>query len=218
MRRLPAVLALVAVAAGCGSDPGLPDLSESIECRVPCETVTDWVSYADHVAYIDVTFERELPFEQLEGDPEGNGYVPREVTAETGDVLWTRDGAPALPAELTWGADGWAIEDGKRLPLVYGVRVEVGERYLAVLMQAPADDRTGPVWYPLAADALFTVDGDGVPEGTGPDTPARAALVGESPAAIAAELAATAADPVAARYFDLDPIARYEAVVRETEG
>ncbi|MBB5785840.1 hypothetical protein [Jiangella mangrovi] len=39
--------------------------------------MTDWASYADHVACIDVTAERELPFEQLEGDPEGSGYVPR---------------------------------------------------------------------------------------------------------------------------------------------
>jgi hypothetical protein len=134
MRRLPATLALVAVAAGCGSDPGLPDFAESVECTVPCETVTDWVSYADHVAHIDVASERELPFERLEGEPDGNGYVPREVTAEVDGVVWTRDGAPSLPAELTWGADGWA------------------------------------------ADALFTVGDDDVPEGTGPDTPLEAVI------------------------------------------
>lgn len=213
MRRLPAALALVALAAGCGSDLGRSTDTSTIDCMLPCETVTDWVSYADHVAYIDVTTEHELPFEQLEGDPEGNGYVPREVTAETGDVLWTRDGAPALPAELSWGADGWVVDDGERSALAFGVRVEVGERYLAVLVRTAEDG--GTVWFPLAPHTVFTVDDDGVPEATGPDSPARAALIGESPADIAAELAATEADPVAARYFDLDPVARFNAVILE---
>ncbi|WP_116951221.1 hypothetical protein [Jiangella endophytica] len=108
-------------------------------------------------------------------------------------------------------------DDGEREPVVYGMRVEVGERYLAVLMLAPAADGTGPAWHPLAADALFTVDDEGVPEATGPDTPARGALSGESVEDVTARLAATAADPVAARFFDLDPVARYEAVVRATE-
>lgn len=216
MRRLPAALALVAMAAGCGSDPGLPDFAGSVECSVPCETVTDWVSYADHVAYVDVVSERELPFEQLEGEPDGTGYLPRDVTAEVGDVLWTRDGAPSLPAELTWGAEGWAVEDGERVPVVLGLRVEVGERYLAVLARFSGGG--APAWYPVAPDALFTVGDDDVPEGTGPDTPARSALAGESPAEIAALLAATEPDPVAAEYFHLDPVARHEAVIRETDG
>ncbi|PZF82511.1 hypothetical protein [Jiangella anatolica] len=216
MRRLPAVLALVATAAGCGSDPGSSgDATATIDCRLPCETLTDWVSYADHVAYVEVIDERELAFEQLEGEPEGNGYVPREVSADVGDVLWSRDGAPALPGEVSWGTGGWSVDDGDREPVEFGVPVDVGERYLAVLVLTPEEDGP-PAWAPIAPHAVLAVGDDDVPEGSGPETPGRAALAGESPDEIAELLAGTAPDPVALRYYDVDPVSRYNAVVLES--
>lgn len=177
MRRMPAVLALVAVAAGCGADPDPEpdtlDVPAMVECRVPCETVTDWVSYADHVAY---------------------GEASSATSVEVGDLLWTRKGAPRPPADLYVGRQG----------------IDEGGRYLVVMVQL--SDSGAQDWSLVAPDAVLPVDDDGVPLAAGADTQARAALVGESPDEIAALLAGTPPDPVAARYFDRDPIARFTAV------
>lgn len=179
--------------------------------RFPSESLVEWVSYADHVSYFVVTAERELPWGAHE-QQHGEGMVGREVTVQIEDTLWTHASAPAIETEFVYETDGWVLKENEQRPFVLegGTRVEVGERYLAAWVHTDVDG-----WFPLASSTIMPVDDAGIPgEPTlGHGLPSTELLVGRSPAAISQLLASTGADPVAARYFHLDPEPRYNAVL-----
>ncbi|WP_067814458.1 hypothetical protein [Actinomadura kijaniata] len=74
--------------------------------RLPADTARDWVGYADHVVAVRAEAERALP-----ADPEetarGEGYLGRAVRLRVARTLWTRPGAPALPAAVEADMPGW---------------------------------------------------------------------------------------------------------------
>ncbi|WBB59940.1 hypothetical protein O7599_31060 [Streptomyces sp. WMMC500] len=137
--------------------------------RLPNRTASDWVTYADHVVVVTATAERELPADPEEVEA-GQGYIPREVTLEVDDVVWSRAGAAeSAPApDFTWPAPGWTFrQDGSRSPMALEdrPRVEVGHRYLMALTWRPAFTEEGETipgqWRGLGENSTLPYD-DGV--------------------------------------------------------
>lgn len=208
------ILPVVAFAAsGGGSSPRLV-VGEGSD-RFLDETLTDWVSYADQLSVFTVLAEdeEEPPAEVLAG---GEGYISRTVTLRIEKTLWKRAAAPSADGTVRVITDGWVLENGERHPFAIwgGPRLEVGNTYLAPLVRAPRD---GAEWTPLSAASTLPLQGNAVTgEGiVGIPSLIAKALNGKSPTGLAVTLERTAPDPVAAKYFDLDPDARVRAVLSE---
>lgn len=156
------VLASMLLVASCGTDNGQTSATRATDGtddivmshgadRLPNHTASDWVTYADHVVVVTAESERELPATEEERKA-GEGYLPREVTLEVMDTVWSRDGAakPAPDPDFTWPADGWAFDgDGKtRMAMEDQPRIELGHTYIMAL-----------VWEPEFTDGAETIPG-----------------------------------------------------------
>jgi hypothetical protein len=185
----------------------------------PSDSLRQWVSYADHVAVYSVTDESARPVDPVEIEADG-GIQGRTVTLETERNLWSASGAPPLPDSFTMDALGWMIDDDGRHELTMrdAPRVEIGERYLAPL--ARVRDGTGELaWWPLSSGAQFPVlDGKIVPpapDEQGWDDPLLTQLAGRSLVGLEASLDASEPLPLPAKYGNLRPFDRFQAVLEE---
>ncbi|MFD7713038.1 hypothetical protein ACFV6E_14035 [Streptomyces sp. NPDC059785] len=208
---------------------------------LPNRSAVDWVSYADRVAVVDVTSEAEIPA-TAEEVAAGEGYISRRIDLDIGEVVWSRPGAPTPPSTLSLVVDGWSFADGTRTPMAVeeSSRLEPGHTYVmslarladgtwsAIGSQAalPYDSGTigageyqgRTVTAAQFGSAVKAHDGDTADEGP---TTKDADVIKESVAELTAGkssdyvetlLTGTDPDPLAEANFDLDPIARYEAV------
>lgn len=184
--------------------------------RFPSETLSDWVSYGDHVAIVTVVDEKALPEDEMDS---GSGIVPREVTLRIEEAIWSREGAPPVDDEVRVVTWGWIVEDGERQPVAArgGPRLELQSRYVTPLVRAPRD---GVDWTPLSDSATLPLDGDRISTTkiVGSPSPIALDLDGATTEELATAVAQAAPDPVAAKHFDLPPDERWEAVLRETGG
>ncbi|MGC3000160.1 hypothetical protein ACPF8X_17785 [Streptomyces sp. G35A] len=196
---------------------------------VPSFTATDWVSYSDQAAVVRVTAEHEDPAGVDEEEAEaGEGYLSRSVDLRVKERVWSRPGAPALPGVLSVTAHGWEVKGDTRRPMAprHASRLEVGHDYLVTFARF-----SGGEWAPLGSGGALPYDagriGQGEFEGEDVDVDAyRAALerrlvpgseeplayrtAGKPAAELRNLLRNTPPDATAARYFDLDPLARHE--------
>jgi len=180
--------------------------------RFPAETLTDWVSYGDQVSVVSVVREEALPAEVIEP---GSSYVPRAVVLHVERTIWSRRGGPSAEGTIRVLTYGWSVRDGERHPVAGwgGPRLEVGKRYVAPLVRAPRD---GADWTPLAVESTLPLDGDVITTTGVVGAPSSIAkeMTGRSVDDLAATLARTRPDPIAAKYFDLPPDQRWQAVRR----
>ena len=213
-RALAIVSVVVATAAGvgCGSGQRGVVAGDSV-ARFPSESLRDWVSYADYVAYT-VVAEREIPPAPEDAD-RGEGLVGRDVTLRVDKVVWRAAGAPALPQTIHMTTLGWVLIDGKRGELVEqdAPRVAVGEHYVAPLARIE-DDPQQPEWWPLGVGAQVPlVDGRASDSGSWRSA-LKPHLAGETLEVLGRDIQATAPDPLAARYGNWRPTERVKAVLR----
>jgi hypothetical protein len=207
-------LSLALAACGGGSSPSASSVvvGEGSD-RFPSETLVDWASYADQLSVVTVVDESEItpPSEVVEL---GEGYIGRTVTLRIEQTVWSRKGGPTARGTIRTTVQGWVLQDGVRRPFAVagGPRLEVGGRYLAPLLRVTGND-----WITLSTGATLPLDGDvattaGV---AGHPSPVGEAMRGKSIADVAELLATTPADPIAAKYAQLEPDERLKAVQRE---
>ncbi|MGN0064698.1 MAG: hypothetical protein ACI379_10690 [Nocardioides sp.] len=134
------ILALALSMAACGTTPAPtePDvINAQLSDRFPNSTATDWVTYGDAVAVVEVT-------ESRRGEPSedaleiGEGDVPRTVEFTIKDIVWERPEARRLPESLDYPALGWhfkngAVEDAKALVSDDRPLFHEGHQYLVTL-------------------------------------------------------------------------------------
>lgn len=148
---------------GARSDDRVPSMMGAK--RVPDESLTDWVSYGDHLALVTVTGDRMLPVDPATRET-GEGIVGREIDVRIDRMLWSRDQAPRLPEVVSFNDVPYAYEHGKTTPMTFNGTsgYQPRERYLMLLtcfvdgcgaigprlpydgskVQLTADDRTDP--------------------------------------------------------------------------
>jgi hypothetical protein len=162
MRRdLVALVLGVACLAGCGgASDGVSVISKaSLDYALPGETLAEWVRHGDQLSVISVTDETRpavWPAYRNTG-----GLVGRKVTVRVERTLWRGPGAPRAGRVLRFGVWGWMYDDDQsphssRAKLVAEgtTRMEVGRRYLAVLV------RWRGHWMPLRDSAVMTLSSD----------------------------------------------------------
>lgn len=181
--------------------------------RLPSETLTDWVSYSDHVVIAKVESERELetPAEAVQ---RGEGLIGRRISARVTTTLWSRTDAPDVPPSVDLLVWGWVLQEGKRLPFTSdgAPRPSVGQIYVFPLAQIKSGE-----WVVLAHSAVLPVTAGVVrtPDAAevGVVAPLAREYAGRAVEDLSRALAEAKPDSIAARYFDRDPEARWEAVV-----
>jgi hypothetical protein len=210
------VVGFAATLAACsGGDDGTADSPRvsgvaHIEgaARLPSTTLEDWASYADHVVLGSLLSEREVV---RAGDinAAGEGLSARSVTVSIERFLWSRQSAPALGTQFSFEQDGWLVKDFQKQPFTTGdIQMVVGHRYLMVLTRYPEG------WGILGSAAFAEIKDDGTLLTQARTTNAAIqSFRGASASDIQATLSRGIPDPEAAKHFDLDPIARYAAVV-----
>jgi hypothetical protein len=206
--RLTLALVLAAVYAGCGGGV-VGDMVSEGDGMVPTETLGDWVSYGDQLAVVTVVHETPL---KLPPDWKGSGgVIPREVTLRIDRALWHRPHAPSVGGLIRFYSYGWMMDDDQhadsdiyREVPAYGPRLEVGKRYLAMLVRLRGE-------WTVYTEAVMLLDGDRVTNDGVGDEPVEGAraLKGKAVDEAAAIVAGTPPDPVAAAYGHLSPRLRY---------
>jgi hypothetical protein len=161
-RDVVAFLLSVACLADCGhAGDGVSVIPEaSLDYALPGETLDEWVRHGDQLSVISVTDEtRPVTWPAYRNS---GGLVGRELTVRVERTLWRRAGAPRARRVLHFDAWGWMYDDDQdpqssRAELVAegATRMEVGRRYLAVLVRWRGD------WVPLRDSAVMTLSPDG---------------------------------------------------------
>jgi hypothetical protein len=212
------LLVLSVTVIGCGGSSSSAPVSGGGSELFPAETLSDWVSYADHVAVFSVASAQPIPPDPADVE-HGGGLQGRDVTLRIERILWTADGAPALPEEIHMQALGWVLQEGgERREAVTpdAPRVDVGERYVAPLARVRAG--TGELeWWPLSIGAQLPVS-DGEVKRPNDDawrSPILDALAGTTLAQLESLVHRRAPDPLAAKYMHLRPQERVAAVGME---
>ncbi|MEZ7159143.1 hypothetical protein ACWIFK_01920 [Streptomyces althioticus] len=183
---------------------------------LPSVTSTDWVTYADQVAVVRPTSDREIPASEEEKEA-GEGYIGRQATLAVDKVLWSRPDAPQAPESLSLDVAGWVFKDGRRQEFAVHdtPRLEPGHTYILAL--ARLDDGT---WSILGSGAALPYDngiiGNGESEGKDTRTPGKGSgdsveeqVAGERAQALVTLLRKASPDPAAVPYADLPPEERY---------
>lgn len=125
----------------------------SASTRWPIDTLRDWADFADQLSIIRIESEAQLPSSQSVVE-NGEGVVPRTVTARIEQTLWRNSGSPQVEDVITFGTWGWVAHDGVLTPATddTGVRLEIGDRVLAPLLLTPEGE-----WGPLAPGAVVPI-------------------------------------------------------------
>lgn len=168
------------------------------------ESLTDLVSFADHVAVISVEGEQTYEPELSEEVPEG--FVEREVELRVVEDLYAYPGAPDLPTTFQMGTLGSFVRsDGTIVDLVgEGDRLQVGSRYVVGLRFDEGGDLAA-----MTSSAVMLLDGD-IVAGNDDRAGGRAALSGLATAEVRDRLAVT---PV----FDVLSNRPYESAIERRE-
>ncbi|WP_020132134.1 hypothetical protein [Streptomyces sp. 303MFCol5.2] len=198
---------------------------------VPSFTATDWVSYGDQVAVVRVTAEHER--RDTETDEEAGAeedYLSRTVDLRVEELVWSRSDAPTLPPTVSVTADGWQLKDGTKNELGSpdSSRLEVGHDYVITFGRF-----SDGAWSPLGSGGVLPYDHGRIGEGEfqgetgtadayrsaweerlvpGDEQPMAFRTVGKPATSVQGILRTATPDATAARYFDLDPAARYQKV------
>ncbi|MFI8423644.1 hypothetical protein [Streptomyces sp. NPDC085479] len=178
----------------------------------PNQSVTDWVTYADHVVVVTPTAERDRSI-SAEDRERGEGVVLRELELRVDATLWSSPKpAQPTPESFDWLAWGWSFKNGdtgrKTKMASHGApRIEMGHSYVMAIIWEEArcsegDGVTPAQWGGLGSGAVIPFDsatiGQGEFEGT-VLTPAQAddhifergvqaKLMGKGASALVAEL------------------------------
>ena len=126
---------------------------------LPSQSLTDVVTYSDHVVIATVVNETELPM-TAEEIAAGEGMAARAITLRIDTVLWSRPDGPAAPADFQTDLDGWSVQEGNETPL----RLEgepmmvVGKHYVLPIVYLSTTAKV-PVagWSVLSPDSIFPV-------------------------------------------------------------
>jgi hypothetical protein len=169
------VAGCVAAAAAGGTTDQRPDVVIAQgDDRLPSTTVTDWVTYADHVVVVVASTEKLLPPTRTELE-RGEGLLGRTVTLQVTDVLWSRDGAPPVPKRWDYHAVGATFTGGhpeKPTPVALydQPRLERGHRYIMAITWEEPRCSSGDVpqpgqWMGLGEGSQLPFDGGVIGQG-----------------------------------------------------
>jgi len=178
-------------------------------------------TYADHLAIVTVTDEKELP--PSDGDQAiGEGYRPRLLTFRIDKVVWSRPGAPTAPTSFLQTPDGWVVHGDTEVPLRMEGEpdLKVDASYLSPIVYDPETDQSEK-WSLYSLNTIETVtagvvtdaptldESSSAPQATeAADTDfATSELVGASLDQVGAIMKGTSPDPAANE--DLPPVSRY---------
>lgn len=205
-----------------GQSSAVTSISASHLDLLPNNTLTDWVTFGDHVAIVKLTQSTALPASEEE-KRNSEGYIPRKISFEVEKVVWSRKGAQPAPKNLDLSVDGWAFNKSRQIP----VRDEgqatiegIGSEYLAVLTKLERSESVSmPGWITLGSTTIvpLTAEHDSA---SAPDTLnegeglALKAVAGLTPDEVVSLLDGTPADPYALPYMDLPPDERSQAAIR----
>ncbi len=220
-----AAAGVFALSATATKHPAAPKLIVAQSDQLlPSESLTDWSSFADHLAVVTVTSERKLtptPDEVAAGE----GYIPRAITLQVNSLLWSRAKAPAAPASFEIDLDGWMFHGATLTPL----RLEgepmmtVGKQYVMPIVYLQASKNVQvPGWSPLAPDSIIPFAGGVLGKGDvtpgAPDigTP-RAQFDGTSATSLSTALKNTAPYSAVANQMTLPPDERAQLVAPPVE-
>lgn len=221
-RFLAAILCAAFLVSACGSGDGGPSEPSVVRAEgvggVPADTTVDWVSYAEAVVVATVMSEKAKPLRTDLLTPAGAGSQTRLLTMRVDTRVWSRPGARTVPQEFQMESDGWNIRNFvERRPYALGrLRLEVGSTYLLPLTWVPATEFGPALFGPLGPETPALMGSDNRPVGgEGVTGSALQGFIGKPLDEIAATLQNTSPDPVAAKYFHLDPAPRWNAVLKE---
>lgn len=135
--------------------------------RLPSETASDWVTYADYVVVATPTAQKEIP--PTKGEVEhGEGLIQRRVSLRVDDVLWSSDAATKpSPKSFSWTAPGWQFTDGstskrEKMAVADSPRIELGHTYIMAIDWEPARCTPGDFvpaqWQGLGAGSVVPFD------------------------------------------------------------
>jgi hypothetical protein len=142
--------------------------------RLPNETASDWVTYADHVVSVTAASETELEPSREEMQ-RGEGLILRQVLLKVDRVLWssTHAARPA-PRSFAWVAYGWQFrnEDTSERMKMAGEdepRIEPGHRYVMAIEWEDARCTPGDYipaqWRGLGKSSTVPFDGAVIGQG-----------------------------------------------------
>jgi hypothetical protein len=164
-----------AVIFGCGGSSSptenddLGDVCERQDVHgttlFPDSTLEDWVSFADHVASVQVIAEEVIP-PPAEVQQRGEGYVGRKITVQTIQTIWSNSFAPALDGQFAFNVIGWVLKE-ECVDLVPAAvtlahpapRLELHGKYVVALVRYTV---LAEGWGPLTPASAFPMDGDQV--------------------------------------------------------
>jgi hypothetical protein len=157
-----AIAATVAsLALGRPAHPKAPSLIVAQSDQLlPSRSLTDVVTYSDHVVLATVVNEAELPM-TTEEIAAGEGMAPRVITLRIDSVLWSRAHGPAAPAAFRTDLDGWSVKQGHKTPM----RLEgepmmaVGKQYVLPIVYLSKTAKVSVAgWAVLSPDSIFPVE------------------------------------------------------------
>lgn len=229
-RMLAAAAALISVGivSACGAGDTRAIIHADGASILPSDSLQDWATYGD--AVVEWTPTGELRVDPTSEEVKnGEGTITRLVTVKTTQTLWTRPSAPKTlksPTSLTIANGGWTFHGEEEKPFVLESqpRLEIGQRYLAILSYADKTARAsstpkGPQWIALAYFALTsgvvtapTTEQDKATEATKEATAATKVVAGKTLAGVKMLVAATPVDPLAKPYLGIDPVLRFQKV------
>jgi len=175
--------------------------------KLPAETMTDWVSYADIVARVTVTSERMLAPGPEVGE-NGEGYVPRAVGLSVNELLWVATENVKPGAALDMVAPGWWFTEGQYLPICIegGERLEPKSDYIVPLVRYERG------WAVLAQSAIVSSQPQAAVGSCESDNQLVKSLRGVPSAEIRERIAQAPRDADVERNRSLPPVERYELV------
>jgi hypothetical protein len=219
---LASVLGATSVLSACSDSGGSVASDSSVihaegSGRLPDNTVVDWVSYADAVVVATVLSEQAIPVRADLLTPAGAGVQGRTLSLRIDRRIWNRSGARPVPAQLQIESGGWVIRNFvEKRPFTVGrVRLEVGSAYLMPLAWIPASEFSPAQFGPLGSDTPALMGSDNRPVAPEGASGAVSEFSGKPLDEIAATLANAVPDPLAVKHFDLDPLPRWNAVLKE---
>jgi hypothetical protein len=134
--------------------------------QVSNSTADDWATVADRVVVGTVKSEKLLPPTTAEA-ARGEGLLGRTVTIAVERTVWSRQGAPAVPAQITLSAVGSTFSGGvnnnrRRLAYHDASRVETAHRYVFAIRYVPANcdegQQTPARWAGIGSGGVIPFD------------------------------------------------------------
>lgn len=207
---LIAVVVVLAVVSLTGSNNRNANFSPEAEGAdiFPSESLADWVSYAQQMSVITVVGEKRIepPTRVYETN---EGYVGRTVTIRIDKTVWSADGIKPFAdgTELSYTGWGWLYKRGEYRP--FAAQLRMGERYLIPIVKGRDS------YHPLTSGTRLPLVGERVDPDLKSNNPAVKMTRGKTVDEVGQMLAETSPDPLALKYWHLDPVDRVQAVLPE---